>query len=49
MENCFKQLKSMLAEVDPALAQDGGLPLRGALSRLSPEGRKRMVKEFFLG
>jgi glycine cleavage system H lipoate-binding protein len=49
MENSFKQLKSMLAEADPALAQDGGQPLPGAFNRLSPERRKQLVKEFFLG
>lgn len=48
LENSFKQLKSMLAEADPALAQDGGLPLPGAFKRLSPERRKQLVKEFFL-
>lgn len=48
MQNSCKQLKSMLAEADPALAQDGGMPLPGAFNRLSPERRKRMVKEFFL-
>ncbi len=49
MDNSFQQLKSMLAEADPALAQDGGLPLPGAFHRLSPERRKQVVKEFFLG
>jgi hypothetical protein len=49
MENSFKQLKSMLAEASPALAQDGGTPLPGALNRLTPERRKQLVREFFLG
>jgi len=48
LENSFTQLKSMLAEADPVLAQDGGLPLHGAFSRLSPQQRKQLVKEFFL-
>jgi glycine cleavage system H lipoate-binding protein len=48
MENSFERLKSMLAEADPALAQDGGLPLPGAIGRLSPELRERVVNEFFL-
>jgi glycine cleavage system H lipoate-binding protein len=48
MENSFKQLKSMLAEADPALAWNGGPPLPGAFTRLSPEARKRVVNEFFL-
>jgi glycine cleavage system H lipoate-binding protein len=49
IENSFQRLKHMLAEVDPALAQDGGLPLPGAFNRLSPEMRKQLMKEFFLG
>jgi len=48
LENSFTQLKSMLAEADAVLAQDGGLPLHGAFSRLSPQQRKQLVKEFFL-
>ena len=49
LEGSFQQLKSMLAEADPVLAQDGGLPLPGAFSRLSPQQRKQLVKEFFPG
>jgi len=49
LEGSFQQLKSMLAEADPVLAQDGGLPLPGAFSRLSAQRRKQLVKEFFPG
>jgi glycine cleavage system H lipoate-binding protein len=48
IEGSFQQLKSVLAGADPVLAQDGGLPLHGAFSRLNPERRKQLVKEFFL-
>ena len=48
LENSFRQLKSVLAEADPALAQDGGPPRPGAFKRLSPERRKQLVKESFL-
>ena len=48
MQNSLQRLRSMLAEADPALAQDGGLPSRGLLGRLSPELRRRLVNEFFL-
>jgi glycine cleavage system H lipoate-binding protein len=47
MENSFKQLKSMLAAADAALAQDGGMPLPGSFNRLNPEGRKRVIESFF--
>ena len=48
MQNSFSRLKSMLARVDPALAQDGGLPQRGLLGKVSPEMFRAITKEFFL-
>ncbi|HKW26841.1 MAG TPA: glycine cleavage system protein H [Terriglobales bacterium] len=48
IESSFQQLKSILAEADPVLAQDGGLHLPAAFNRLSPERRKQLVREFFL-
>ena len=48
LENSFQQLKSVLAEADPVLAQDCGQLLPGAFSRLSAQRRKQLVKEFFL-
>lgn len=48
MQNSFTRLKTMLAGVDPALAQDGGLPQRGLLGNVSPELFRAIIKEFFL-
>jgi len=47
MQNNLSRLSAMLAP-SPALAQDGGIPIRGLLPRLAPEVRQRVVKEFFL-
>ncbi|HYL94359.1 MAG TPA: glycine cleavage system protein H [Terriglobales bacterium] len=47
LEGSFQQLKSVLAEADPVLAQDCGQLLPGAFNRLNPERRKQLVKEFF--
>lgn len=49
MENSFQQLKSMLAQADPTLVQDGDLPFPGAFSRLNAQRRQELVKEFLLG
>lgn len=49
LEGSFQQLKSVLAEADPVLAQDRGQLLPGAFSRLSAERRKQLVKEVFQG
>jgi len=46
MHDSMQRLKTMLA--DPALAQDGGMPQSGLLSRLGTEMRRRVVSEFFL-
>jgi hypothetical protein len=32
----------------PALAQDGGLPVKGLLFELSPDAQQQLTKEFFL-
>ena len=48
MQNNVTRLNGMLGELSPAMAQDGGLPMRGVLTRLSPEQREKIVKEFFL-
>jgi glycine cleavage system H protein len=48
MQNSLRRLRNLLAEADPALAQDGGIPLPGALGKLSPETRKQVINEFFL-
>ena len=48
MQNSFTRLKSMLAPIDPTLAQDGGLPQRGVLGRVTSEMFRAIIKEFFL-
>ena len=48
MQNNVTRLNGMLAQVSPGLAQDGGLPIRGLLARVTPELRQKLVKEFFL-
>jgi len=48
MQNSLTRLKRMLAEAEPALAQDGGMPVLGVLGKLSCEMRQRVVNEFFL-
>ncbi len=47
MLNSLHRLKDMLARADPALTPNGG-SLQGLLSRLSPDLRRQVVKEFFL-
>jgi len=42
------RLNSALATSNPDLAQDGGLPLSQVLSRVEPELRQKLIKDFFL-
>jgi glycine cleavage system H lipoate-binding protein len=48
MQNNVMRLNGMLAQLSPALAQDGGLPVVGLLARLNSELRQKVLKEFFL-
>jgi glycine cleavage system H lipoate-binding protein len=48
MQNNVTRLNSMVGQLSPALAQDGGLPVNGVLARVTPEVRQQIVKEFFL-
>lgn len=48
MQSSLQRLRNVLVQADPALAQDGGMPLAGALGKLSPELRRQVVNEFFL-
>jgi glycine cleavage system H lipoate-binding protein len=48
MQNNIARLNAALAQMQPALAQDGGLPVGGLLSRVTPDLREKIVKEFFL-
>jgi glycine cleavage system H lipoate-binding protein len=42
------QLNAEVAKLNPALAQDGGVPVSGLLQRLPAELRQRIIAEFFL-
>ncbi|MGA9640129.1 MAG: glycine cleavage system protein H [Terriglobales bacterium] len=48
MQNNLTRLTNMVPEMAPAMAADGGLPHAGLLTRVSPEVREDMLKEFFL-
>jgi glycine cleavage system H lipoate-binding protein len=48
MQNSVTRLNSMLAQLAPAYAQDGGLPMRGLLKQLPADLRQNIVKELFL-
>ena len=49
MKNSIAQLSErMQAQSAPALAQDGGLPIKGLLFHVSPELQQQLAKEFFL-
>jgi glycine cleavage system H protein len=44
----LNRVQSALAHMSPALAQDGGLPVPGALTKMPAEVRKELLKELFL-
>ena len=48
MQNCVTRLTSMVPEMSQAMAADGGLPERGLLTRVAPETRQSLLREFFL-
>lgn len=48
MQNSVSRLNSMLADITPALAQDGGQLSSGVLSRVTVDLREKLIKEFFL-
>jgi hypothetical protein len=48
MQNNISRLNSMVSQISPALAQDGGQPVSGVLARVTPEVREKIAKEFFL-
>lgn len=47
MRNSAVLLQHMCSQ-EPALAQDGGRPIQGVLKRISPELRKKVIREFLL-
>jgi len=49
MQNSVLRLSQMLGEIStPGLAQDGGVPAKGLLFRISSEVQHELTKEFFL-
>ncbi len=48
LQNSVTRLNGMVAELAPAMAADGGVPIAGLLARVEPEIRKKLLAEFFL-
>lgn len=48
MQNCLTRMTSMVPQMSPAMAADGGLPEAGLLMRVEPAVRASLLKEFFL-
>jgi len=48
MQNSIARLGAMLQQLSPALAQDGGLPMKGLFFLVDASVREQLVKEFFL-
>jgi glycine cleavage system H lipoate-binding protein len=48
MQNSVSRLNTVLSELQPSLAQDGGMPVSGLLPSLAPELQQKVAKEFFL-
>lgn len=42
------RLNAAIAKLNPALAQDGGVPVSGVLLKVSPEIRQKLINDFFL-
>lgn len=48
MQTSIARLCAKLQELTPALAQDGGLPIKGLLFQMDASARQQVAKEFFL-
>lgn len=48
MQNSVARLGAMVQPLTPALAQDGGLPVKGLLFQVEPAVQQQLAKEFFL-
>jgi glycine cleavage system H lipoate-binding protein len=48
LQNSVTRLNSMVSQLSPTLAADGGVPLPGLLMRVIPELREKLAREFFL-
>jgi glycine cleavage system H protein len=48
LQNSVTRLNGMVTQLAPTMAADGGLPVAGLLTRVEPELREKLAKEFFL-
>jgi glycine cleavage system H lipoate-binding protein len=48
MQNNVTRLNALVGQLSPTMAADGGVPLAGLLSRVDPELRDKITREFFL-
>jgi len=48
LQNSITRLHAKLQQLTPALAQDGGLPVKGLFFRLDPSVQQQLAQEFFL-
>jgi glycine cleavage system H lipoate-binding protein len=48
MQNSLARLGAMVQQLTPALAQDGGLPVKGLLFQVDANIQEQLTKEFFL-
>lgn len=48
MQNSLARIGAMVQQLTPALAQDGGLPVKGLLFQVDASTQHQLVKEFFL-
>lgn len=48
MQNSLARLGAMVQQLTPALAQDGGLPVKGLLFLVDADTQAQLTKEFFL-
>jgi len=48
MQNSLVRVRGMMQQLNPALAQDGGLPIKGMLFQVDASARPQLVKELFL-
>jgi glycine cleavage system H lipoate-binding protein len=48
MQNSIGHVNALASQMAPALAQDGGMPVKGLLTQLDSGSQQKLVHEFFL-
>lgn len=48
MQNSIARLSGMMQQLNPAMAQDGGLPVKGLFFQVDPTVQQQLTREFFL-